>query len=76
MRWISIHKRDATGCNESLCAYLGLFPGSILPDVEYIVMPVLRPYNDPEFSFVGEVVDFVTQVLEVRVHVASGLSSE
>lgn len=36
-----------------------------LPDVEYIIMPVLRPYDDPEFGVVGEVVEFVTQILEV-----------
>jgi hypothetical protein len=30
-------------------------------------MPSLRPYNDPEFCFIGEVVDFVTQLLEVRI---------
>jgi hypothetical protein len=32
-------------------------------------MPVLRPYNDPEFCFIGEVVDFVAQVLELGVRV-------
>jgi hypothetical protein len=28
-------------------------------------MPLLRPFDDPEFGAVGEVVDFVTQMLEV-----------
>jgi hypothetical protein len=65
--------RDATN---HCVPILDSFRDSILPDVEYIVMPVLRPYNDPEFSFVGEVVDFVTQVLEVRIYIASGLLSE
>jgi hypothetical protein len=46
---------------------LDSFRDPILPEVEYIVMPVLRPYNNPEFCFVGEVVDFVTQILEVSV---------
>ena len=45
---------------------LDSFRDPILPEVEYIVMPLLRPYNDPDFCFVGEVVDFVTQLLEVR----------
>ena len=30
-------------------------------------MPPLRPYDDPEVGFVGEVIDFVTQILEVRI---------
>jgi hypothetical protein len=46
---------------------LDSFLDPILPDVEYIVMPILRQYNDPEFCFVGEVVDFVTQLLEVGI---------
>ncbi|KAH9924130.1 hypothetical protein B0H21DRAFT_765006 [Amylocystis lapponica] len=29
-----------------------------------LVMPYLRPWNDPEFSAFGEVVDFVSQTLE------------
>ncbi|KAF5388388.1 hypothetical protein D9615_000863 [Tricholomella constricta] len=40
------------------------FRDPILPKVEYIVMPPLRPYSDPEFGAVGEVVDFVTQMIE------------
>ena len=31
-----------------------------------MVMPYLRPFNDPEFEAVGEVVEFITQTLEVR----------
>jgi hypothetical protein len=46
---------------------LDYFVDPVLPDVEYIVMPVLRPFNNPEFRFIGEVVDFVTQLLEVGV---------
>lgn len=37
------------------------------PDFEYLVMPLLRPFDDPDFTVIGEVVDFVTQILEVRV---------
>ena len=37
------------------------------PDFEYLVMPLLRPFDDPEFQAIGEVVDFVTQILEVSV---------
>ncbi|KAF5388386.1 hypothetical protein D9615_000861 [Tricholomella constricta] len=40
------------------------FKDPILPQVEYIIMPPLRPYANPEFGVVGEVVDFVTQTIE------------
>jgi hypothetical protein len=30
-----------------------------------IVMPLLRPFDDPPFDTIGEVVDFITQVAEV-----------
>lgn len=44
---------------------LDSFQDPFLPEIDYIVMPVLRPYDDPEFLAVGEVVDFTTQILEV-----------
>ncbi|KAF9461620.1 kinase-like domain-containing protein [Collybia nuda] len=34
------------------------------PGTSYIVMPLLRQFDDPEFGSLGEVVDFVTQILE------------
>ncbi|RDB20142.1 hypothetical protein Hypma_012977 [Hypsizygus marmoreus] len=40
------------------------FRDPILPHVEYLVMPILRPFDSPEFCAIGEVVDFVTQLLE------------
>ena len=33
---------------------------------QYIVMPVLRPFDDPNFTTFGEVIDFVNQTLEAR----------
>ena len=45
---------------------LDAFQDPISPDVSYIVMPLLRAFDDPEFGAVGEVVDLVTQLLEVR----------
>ena len=36
------------------------------PDIQFMAMPVLRRFDDPEFMFGCEVVDFVSQVLEVR----------
>lgn len=34
-------------------------------DMGYLVMPVLRRFNDPPFFYVDEVVDFIKQTLEV-----------
>lgn len=41
------------------------FKDSRTPHIEFMVMPVLRRFDDPEFTMVFEVVDFVTQCLEV-----------
>ena len=38
------------------------------PEMCFMVMPYLRPFNDPEFEAVGEVVDFVMQTLEVCLY--------
>jgi hypothetical protein len=46
---------------------LDVFRDPSAPDFEYLVMPLLRPFDDPEFQVIGEVVDFVTQILEVGV---------
>lgn len=43
---------------------LDVFCDPSAPDFEYLVMPLLRPFDDPEFTVIGEVVDFVTQILE------------
>lgn len=43
---------------------LDVFRDPSTPDFEYLVMPLLRPFDDPEFQAIGEVVDFVTQILE------------
>jgi hypothetical protein len=31
----------------------------------YLVMPLLRPFNNPEFAVIGEVVEFIQQLLDV-----------
>jgi hypothetical protein len=36
-------------------------------DKTIIVMPLLRKYRDPRFDTIGEVVEFFTQIFEVRV---------
>ncbi|KAF9001763.1 hypothetical protein BDQ17DRAFT_1358226 [Cyathus striatus] len=43
---------------------LDAFHDPTTPGREFLVIPVLRPFNDPEFGVTDEVVDFVTQVLE------------
>ena len=42
------------------------FPDPLDPGRTLMVTPWLRPFNDPELSVVGDVIDFVTQMLEVR----------
>jgi hypothetical protein len=38
------------------------------PDDRILVAPLCRPWNSPEFETVGEVIDCIRQILEVRVH--------
>lgn len=35
-------------------------------NISFLVMPLLRKFDDPPFYFVEEIVDFVRQTLEVR----------
>ena len=37
------------------------------PNVSYIVMPFMRFVDDPPFEFVNDVIEFVDQILEVRL---------
>lgn len=41
------------------------FVDEIDPKLRYIVMPLLRPFDDPPFYAVIEVIDFMQQILEV-----------
>lgn len=36
------------------------------PAKAMMIMPYLRPFDDPDFRTIGEVVDFISQTLEVR----------
>ena len=36
-------------------------------DVDFVVFPFLRPFEDPHFEYVGEVIDFVDQLLQARL---------
>lgn len=42
------------------------FQDEVDDEAEFLVMPVLRPFNNPPFETVGEVLDFFQQTLEVR----------
>ena len=42
-----------------------ILPDPLEPRMGLMVMPYLRPCNNPEFSTVGDVVEFVDQTLEV-----------
>lgn len=44
---------------------LDAFQDSLQPETYLLVMPYLRPFDDPPFGAVGEVLDFVRQTLEV-----------
>ncbi len=44
---------------------LDAFPDPLDSGRTLMVMPWLRPFNDPELLVVGDVIDFVTQMLEV-----------
>ncbi|KAF8874749.1 kinase-like domain-containing protein [Infundibulicybe gibba] len=43
---------------------LDSFQDPLSPEFEYIVMPFLRPFDDPDFWVVGEIIDFIGQMLE------------
>ncbi|KII93068.1 hypothetical protein PLICRDRAFT_378477 [Plicaturopsis crispa FD-325 SS-3] len=43
---------------------LDIFSDPLEPEKTLIVMPLLRPFDDPQFAYIGEVVDFVGQTLD------------
>ena len=45
---------------------LAIFSDDRDPWYQYIVMPILQPFDEPNFTTFGEVVHFVSQKLEVR----------
>jgi hypothetical protein len=51
------------------------FPDSYDPNFQFIVMPVLRRFDDPEFGSPCEVVDFISQALEVSRVLIGGVCS-
>ena len=59
-------KSRKDGRNHSV-PILAIFSDDRDPWYQYIVMPVLRPFNEPNFTSFGEVVDFVNQTLEASL---------
>jgi hypothetical protein len=53
-----------SGPNHSV-TILDSFQDPLDPVGQYLVMPLLRPFDDPAFGTIDEVIDFVGQVLEV-----------
>ncbi len=49
------------------CPILDVLQDPRDPDIQLVVMPFLRQYNDPKFSTVGEAVEFFRQALDVCV---------
>ena len=52
--------------NNHCVPILDAFSDPVHCDISYIVMPLLRPFDEPKFGAIGEVIEFVTQLLEVR----------
>ena len=46
---------------------LDVFDDPSDPNIQYIVMPLLRNYKDPKFTTVGEAVEFFRQAFEVGI---------
>lgn len=46
---------------------LHTFQDSLDNSASLMVMPYLRPFNEPPFATIGEVTDFMRQTLEVRI---------
>lgn len=44
---------------------INLFKDPQDPELFYLVMPFLRPMNDPPFLHVKEIIEFTDQILEV-----------
>lgn len=44
---------------------LETLPSPVDDNVTILVMPLLRPHDNPDFDTVGECIDFISQILEV-----------
>jgi hypothetical protein len=56
---------DSKNTRNHTVQVLDIFLDDVDSDLEFLVTPSLRPFNDPPFVTVGEMLDFVRQTLEV-----------
>lgn len=61
-RFLSSVQHDANHC----VPIIDVLDDPLNPSMSLMVMQYLRPWDDPELTMVGDVVDFVSQMLEVR----------
>ena len=53
--------------SENHCvSVLDVLQDNLEPHTALLIMPYLRPFNDPEFLSIGEVMEFIQQTLEVQ----------
>lgn len=64
-RHISQHIASIAGPDDHCVSAIETLPDSLDDHMELLVMPFLRRYDDPELQVVGEVLDFVLQMLKV-----------
>lgn len=58
-------KRMTSDTRNHVVPLFDFFPDSYDPNLQFMVMPVLRRFDDPEFVAPCEVIDFISQALEV-----------
>jgi hypothetical protein len=58
-------RRMTSDSRNHVIPFYDTFADSFSPHIQYMVTPLLRRFDDPEFMMVCDVVDFVSQVLEV-----------
>ncbi|KAI0827732.1 hypothetical protein BC628DRAFT_153450 [Trametes gibbosa] len=51
--------------NNHCIPIMDLFPDPEEPNFSFMVMPYLRPFNNPEFELIVEVAEFIRQMLEI-----------
>ncbi|KAF8166987.1 hypothetical protein BJ912DRAFT_797366, partial [Pholiota molesta] len=57
-------RRMTSDSRNHVIPFYDTFADSFSPHIQYMVTPLLRRFDDPEFMMVCDVVDFVSQVLE------------
>lgn len=63
--FLSNEANDSNDSTNHCVPILDHFSDQSLPQVTFLVMPLLRPFGDPPFFSVAEAVDFIQQTLEV-----------